>query len=191
MTTDSGALTGPRLVVILGPAAVGKMTVGQELAAQTGYALLYNHMVVDLVTAFVPFGSPPFHRLARSITHQLLETAAEERPGLVLTHGLLFNEHAKALLDEFAAPFEQRGGDAVFVELIAPLDIRLERNETENRRRHKKLDWATREHLTDMEGWGDWNSRGDFPYPDRHLVIDNTVMKAAAVARLIRERFAM
>ena len=182
----------PRLVVILGPAAVGKMTVGQELARQTGFALLYNHMVVDLVTAFVPFGSPPFHRLARNFTDQLLDTAAEECRGLVLTHGLLMdNEGTRTNLDGFAEPFLRRGGDVSFVELTAPLDVRLQRNETENRRKHKQLDWATPERLREMEGWGAWNSQGDFPYPDRHLVVDNTILTPAAVARLIRERFSL
>ena len=59
--------TPPRqLVLIFGPAAVGKMTVGQELAKLTGFTLLYNHQIVDLVTELFAFGTPMFHRLARS-----------------------------------------------------------------------------------------------------------------------------
>ena len=34
----------PNLVQIIGPQAVGKMTVGQELSKITGYKLFYNHM---------------------------------------------------------------------------------------------------------------------------------------------------
>ena len=37
-----------KLVVIFGPPAVGKMTVGQELARRTGLRLLHNHMTIKL-----------------------------------------------------------------------------------------------------------------------------------------------
>ena len=36
------------LVIILGPHAVGKMTVGQELAKITGLRLFHNHMSIEL-----------------------------------------------------------------------------------------------------------------------------------------------
>lgn len=41
-----------KLVVIFGPLAVGKMTVGQELAKRTGLRLFHNHMTIDLVANF-------------------------------------------------------------------------------------------------------------------------------------------
>ncbi len=48
------------LIFIFGPPAVGKMTVGQELAKITDYKLFYNHMTIDLITPFFRFGSYPF-----------------------------------------------------------------------------------------------------------------------------------
>jgi len=39
-----------KLVVIFGPHAVGKMTVGQELAKLTGLKLFHNHMTIDIVS---------------------------------------------------------------------------------------------------------------------------------------------
>ena len=36
------------LVIILGPHAVGKMTVGQELAKITDLRLFHNHMSIEL-----------------------------------------------------------------------------------------------------------------------------------------------
>ncbi|MBC8077907.1 MAG: hypothetical protein H7Y32_17655, partial [Chloroflexales bacterium] len=47
-------------VLIFGPPAVGKMTVGHELARPTGLKLFHNHMTIDLVLPFFPFGTPPF-----------------------------------------------------------------------------------------------------------------------------------
>ena len=42
------------LIVLHGPPAVGKLTVGREASALTGFPLFHNHLVVDTVTA----GSP-------------------------------------------------------------------------------------------------------------------------------------
>lgn len=39
-----------KLVIIFGPHAVGKMTVGQELAKLTGLKLFHNHMTIDIVS---------------------------------------------------------------------------------------------------------------------------------------------
>ena len=39
-------------IIIFGPQAVGKMTVGEELAKKTGYKLFHNHMTIDLVLQF-------------------------------------------------------------------------------------------------------------------------------------------
>ena len=38
-----------KLVWIIGNAAVGKMTVGQELMKRTGLRLFHNHMTIELV----------------------------------------------------------------------------------------------------------------------------------------------
>ena len=38
-----------KLVIIIGNAAVGKMTVGQELAKITGLRLFHNHMMIEPV----------------------------------------------------------------------------------------------------------------------------------------------
>ena len=42
----------PDLIMITGPQAVGKMTVGQELAKLTNFKLFHNHMSIDLVNNF-------------------------------------------------------------------------------------------------------------------------------------------
>lgn len=187
-----GAVSRPTFVIIFGPSAVGKMTVGQELCALTGFKLLVNHMVADLVTEFVPFGVPAYQRATRAMYLELLDAAAEQGTDVVLTFAIVFNSpKGRELIDELSAPFLTRGGQVYFAELAAPLAVRIERNATENRRRHKKVDWATPERLAEMERWGQWNTQGDAPYPDRHLVIDNTDVAPDAAARMIVERFGL
>ncbi len=180
----------PALVFIFGPAAVGKMTVGQELKKLTGYRLLYNHMVVDLVTQFFAFGTPGFHQLARPFTLQIIEACAQNRAGLIVTHGLLFSgPGAQALIAEWSEPYRAAGLPIWYAELAAPLDVRIARNDTPNRGQFKNVQWSTTERLREMEGWGRWNSGDDWPDPARRLVIENTDLPAVAAARMIRERF--
>jgi hypothetical protein len=69
------------------------------------------------------------------------------------------------------------------------LEVRLQRNETANRHAHKKTDWSTEEQLRKIDGWGSWNSSGDFPYPGQHVVIDNSELSALTAARAIIDRF--
>jgi cytidylate kinase len=77
-------MTIPVLVMIVGPPAVGKMTVGAELCRRTGYRLLNNHMTIDLVTAFFEFGTAPFVRLVDAFRQQLLdEISHSDLPGAV------------------------------------------------------------------------------------------------------------
>ena len=44
MSDDTAA---PMLVVLVGPPAVGKMTVGHALAARTGLRLFHNHHTIE------------------------------------------------------------------------------------------------------------------------------------------------
>jgi len=51
------------LVVVFGPPAVGKMTVGREICLLTGFKLFHNHMTIEPVLDIFPYGSPQFSRL--------------------------------------------------------------------------------------------------------------------------------
>jgi len=56
-------LAGVRLVVIFGPPAVGKMTVGRALTAQSRFRLFHNHAVLEPLLEVFDYGTPPFMRL--------------------------------------------------------------------------------------------------------------------------------
>lgn len=46
-----------KFVFIFGPQAVGKMSVGQELAKETGLKLFHNHMTIDLLEPLFGFST--------------------------------------------------------------------------------------------------------------------------------------
>jgi hypothetical protein len=75
-----------QIVLLFGRPGVGKLTVGAALAAQTGFRLLHNHAIVDLVEALFPFGSPPFVAFRERLWLETTDAAlAAGLPGLILT----------------------------------------------------------------------------------------------------------
>ena len=189
-------------VCVFGPPAVGKMTVGREIARLTGFKLFHNHMTVDPVLDIFPFGSPPFTRLVDEFRRRIIEEAvAADLPGLVFTFVWGLNaESDRDLVASYVDIAESGGGKAAFVELYAPLDERLVRNETELRLEHKrsKRDLAfSRQNVIDLEdGWvmntGRTATPADAYLAARpHLRIDNTDVPAAEVAEQVVDAFGL
>lgn len=125
-----------KLIILIGDGAVGKMTVGQELAKQTELRLFHNHMMIEPVIEI--FGS-----FRGDVTQQLREVIFREfansnQYGMIFTYLWAFDmpsdwEYIRHVSDIFA----DVGSEIYYVELIASQEIRLQRNETENRLLHK------------------------------------------------------
>ena len=181
-------------VVIFGPPAVGKMTVGYELAQLTGFKLFHNHMTVDLVLNFFPFGHPQFGKLVGEFRRRIFEAVAvSDCPGLIFTYVWALDDPAdKACIDDYTAIFRHRGGEVYFVELEARRSERLKRNSTEFRLEHKpsKRDLECSEHnLIAADQRYKLNSTNDFFYPENYLNINNTSLSAAETANMIVDAF--
>ena len=97
------------LVIIFGPPAAGKATVGRVLAEQTGYKLLHNHMTVDLVGGIFDFGTDAFRTLVVEFRQRVVEETARAGVGLILTMAWSLDDDGDAALvadyDEAAAAF--------------------------------------------------------------------------------------
>jgi hypothetical protein len=192
--TDSART--PTLVFIIGPPAVGKMTVGVELARRTGLKLFHNHHTIELVLEFFPFGSPPFGRLVRDFRHRIMEeVAASSLPGLIFTYVWAFDHPAEApAVAEMAEIFTSRGGRVAYVELQATLQERLRRNETEFRLAQKpsKRDVEkSRRILLENDAAYRLNSAGEFDGRADWLRIENTHLSPADVAERIIHHFSL
>ena len=55
------------LLIVIGPHAVGKMTVGQELARITELKLFHNHMSIELVRKLFEHSDKEWHELNKTI----------------------------------------------------------------------------------------------------------------------------
>ena len=184
------------VVVIFGPPAVGKMTVGMEIERRTGLRLFHNHMTVDPVLQFFPYGSPSFAKLVENMRHQIFEeVAASDLPGMIFTYVWALDDPAdKAHIDGLVEIFTKRNAQICFVELQASQAERLRRNETPLRLAEKKSKRDienSRQHLIDVDQRHRLNANGYFFYPERHLKIANTNLSAAAVSQRVIEHFGL
>jgi hypothetical protein len=185
-----------RLIVIFGPPAVGKMTVGHELAKLTGLKLFHNHMTIELVLNFFNWGDPEFGRLGGALRQRIFEeVAGSQLPGMIFTYVWSLNDPKdKEYIDKLCAVFQARGAEVYFAELEATLPERIARNASEFRLLHKpsKRDVVESENrmLEHVEKHR-FNTNGDFYYPDRHVKIENTNLSPTGAAKRIVEVFAL
>jgi hypothetical protein len=186
----------PTLVILIGPPAVGKMTVGHALAERTGMRLFHNHHTIDLVLRFFPFGSPPFSRLVNEFRRRILEeVAASDLPGLVFTYVWAFDDPRDAeAVERWADIFRARGGQVLLVELAATQEERLRRNETEFRLAEKpsKRDVAaSRQRLLEHDAQYQLESRGALDGRPDFLHLDITALAPEAAAERIATHFGL
>ena len=179
----------PTLVCLIGPPAVGKMTVGQELCRRTGFRLFHGHVIGDILSAYFPFGTPPFVRLGQAWRRQFFEEAWLAGLDVVTTVAWRFDVPADAeTIWSWLQPYSEDG--RVFcVELVAPLNVRLQRNHTENRRRHKNAIWVTDDYLHEIDANHRYDSGGAFPLDLPHLRLETEHLSAKAAAQRIVKHF--
>jgi len=186
----------PLLLFVVGPPAVGKMSVGQAIAERTGLRLFHNHIAIELAVRYFDFGTPAFHRIDGAIRRLVIEeVAASDLPGLVFTYVWAFNlPEDQAVVEEYAKPFRDRGARVLFVELEAPQAERLRRIAGVSRLAEKPsrrdLDAARRD-LLDDDARYQLNSGGKFDGRPDYLRINNTHLTPGEVAERVIEHFAL
>ena len=174
-----------QLIFLYGPVASGKLTVGRELAALTGFALFHNHLIVDAVGAVFPFGSEPFRRLREQMWLGVLDEAAQAGRSVIFTFAPEPTVDP-ALPQRVADLMARRGAIVRFVALtVAPY---------EQERRLVGEDRAAFGKLRDPELLrslrpGLETAMASMPVPI--LTIDSDHITPKAAARLIVERLSM
>ena len=123
----------PDLIMITGPQAVGKMAVGQELAKLTKFKLFHNHMSIDLVNNFFSYSTKEGQDMVKMLRINMFKYFSESSiPGIIFTCVVNYDKLSDIEnISIFKNIFESNGGKFYYVELNAPLDIRLNRNKPE------------------------------------------------------------
>jgi len=182
------------LIIIIGPPAVGKMTVGLELERITGFKLFHNHMSIDIASKFFEPSEPSFGRVIGAIRRVIMEEVAGSRLwGLIFTYVWNFRDpRDAAAIMRCAEIFAAHGKQTYYVELEADVSERERRNTTELRLHHKpsKRDIeASQAQLRRMEENSKTNSTDELKDRDYYLRINNTNMSPLEVAERIQRTF--
>ena len=180
-----------KLLFLMGNSAVGKMTVGQELAKITPFRLMHNHhMIEPVLEIFGQFRGDIIQKLRFTILEEFAKT---DNYGLIFTYMMAFDmpseyEYLQKIIDIMGVAEE----DICYVELVAPQNIRLERNATENRLKHKAskrdVESSNARLIRDDENHRMESLPGEITWPN-YLRIDNSRLSPAQTAKIIKEHF--
>ncbi|KSU58390.1 shikimate kinase [[Bacillus] enclensis] len=182
-----------KLVLLFGPQAVGKMTVGQEVEKATGLKLFHNHMTIELLQPFFGF-TDEMWRLSTLMREEIFEAFAKsDQEGMIFTFMWAFNEQEDwDWVEKVEAIFESNGAEVYFVELESDLEVRLERNKTENRLQHKpskrNVEDSEKRLLASLDRLR-LNSREGEIHKEHYLKINNTSLTPGETAKKIIEVF--
>jgi hypothetical protein len=173
------------LLLVIGPPAVGKMTVGRAVCARTDFRLFHNHHTIEPLLEIFGFGTLAFRTLNREFRRRIIEEAAATGTRLVFTLVWYVEEQEDAdAVRRLIAPYAGAGLPVSFVELYADLPTRLERNVGEERIAHKRskrdLAWSDA-HVRELDAAYVMNTHPDRATPAdevlagfAHLRLDNS-----------------
>jgi hypothetical protein len=180
-----------KLVFLIGDAAVGKMTVGQELMKITDLRLFHNHMTIEpVIEVFGHFNTKVISKIREIIFE---EFAASDNYGLIFTYMWAFDQKSDWYYAEHVTDiFRKKGADIYYVELVAPQEVRLQRNITENRLKNKAskrdIETSNQRLINDDKNYRCVSFDGEIPF-DNYTKIDNSNLSPDTVAKMIKERF--
>ena len=183
-----------KFIIITGPQAVGKMTVGQELVKITNLKLLHNHMTIEVLTKIFDYSRDSFRKLNEEFRMQIFkEFAKSEEEGIIFTTTWDFDDKEEwNRIYKYIQIFKDNNAEIYIVELEANLEERLKRNKIENRLQNKpskrNLEWSEKDLLKSVEKYR-FNSKENEIKEKNYLRIDNTNLNANVVAEMIKNRF--
>ena len=180
-----------KLLLLFGNSAVGKMTVGQELCKITPFRLYHNHMAIEpVLEVFSQFHTGAIQRIRQVVFEEFAKT---DHYGLIFTYMWAFDmQQDWDYLESVKQIFDLPDEDVYYVELVAPQEVRLQRNGTENRLKYKAskrdIEASNARLIQDDENHRMESLPGEITFPN-YIRIDNSCLSPADAAQMIRERF--
>lgn len=186
-----------KLLFIFGAHAAGKMTVGQAVSRITPMKLFHNHMTIEpVIELFGCYNGAATERLRQVVFEEFVKT---DNYGLIFTFIWAFDvPYDGEYVQQLSKMYQDAGAQVDYVELIAPQEVRLVRNRTENRLKEKasKRDVALSEQrfLSAEERYRCVSEPGEIMEklgipPERYLRIDNTNLSPEEAADMIVRHF--
>lgn len=180
------------LLIIFGPPAAGKMTVGSAVCEASDFRLFYNHMTIEPLLETFGYGSAPFNVLNGEFRRRVIEEARAAELDLIFTYVWALDcADDLSEIEQYVRIFD---GDVAFVELRSDLVTRLERHRTPQRLAAKAskrdVTWSD-DNVHEMESqWTMTSASGrgraeNLLSSHPHLVIDNTSLTPADTAQQI------
>lgn len=127
-----------KLVVVYGPTAAGKHTVGQKLAELTGYHFFYNHLTVDIVRVLFDDDDKRRRKLLHKLRIYTIEEAARYNMNMVFTMAYTEQPHSREFVRAMRQVIAKYDGTIHFVRLDPPDATLFERIGNESRRLLRK-----------------------------------------------------
>lgn len=183
-----------KFIIITGPQAVGKMTVGQELVKITNLKLLHNHMTIEVLTKIFDYSGNLFRKLNEEFRIKIFkEFAKSNEEGIIFTTTWDFDDKEEwDRINKYIQIFKEKNAMIYIVELQADLNERLKRNKTENRLKNKEskrnIEWSEKDLLSSVKKYR-FNSKENEIKEKNYIKIDNTNISPDIVAKIIKEKF--
>ena len=183
-----------KFIIITGPQAVGKMTVGQELVKITNLKLLHNYMTIEILTKIFDYSRDSFRKLNEEFRIQIFkEFAKSNEKGIIFTTTWDFDDEEEwDRIYKYIQIFKENNAQIYIVELEANLEERLKRNKMENRLLNKpskrNLGWSEKDLLKSVKKYR-FNSKENEIKEKNYLRIDNTNISPDIVAKMIKNKF--
>ena len=180
-----------KLVIVFGSSAVGKMTVGQELAKITDLKLFHNHMAIEpVLEIFGEFNLDAILDIRDVIFRNFIYT---DNYGMIFTFMFNFdNPFNWEYLECIEEIFGEVNSEIYYVELVASQEIRLERNKTENRLKYKpskrNIEESNKRLIRNDQEARFESYEGEFDRKN-YIKINNENLSAEKVAKMIKESF--
>ena len=185
-----------KFIMIFGPQAVGKMTVGHELEKITDFKLFHNHVTLELLTPIFGYGNKSVRKLSNLFRKEIFKEAAKsDLGGLIFTYVWALNiKEDWEYVEETCNIFKSNGGTVYFVELEATLEQRIERNKHPHRLEHKpskrNLDRSEKALRGSLNKYR-LNSNAEEIKEENYIKINNTNLTPDKVAQMIIKKFTL
>lgn len=183
------------LIIVSGPQAVGKMTVAEKIKEKLGYHLMINHDSIEVSNKIFGFATPAQKELSKIIRTGVFDLAVKYDIDMIFTFLTAFDSKTDLeYINNLKNMFEKTGGNLYFVELMADLNTRLERNVSQHRLDLKpskrNVEFSTQD-LLNLMNKHRLNSNEEEVVCENHIKIDNTNLLPEQVADIVIKKFGL